>query len=123
MNAPHTRSLDDWLYNPSIEESICSNPFHTVMKKVFSGYGASAMDPYWDENGSYTKLAKLIKAELVFPEGDVIYVKERDNLIPLGESIGLLAYYMHIDSREARKAADVLENNFQGFFTDFILAF
>lgn len=110
------RLLSDWLYRPSFEESICANPFHTVMEKVFNGYGASAMDPYWDENGSYVKLAKLIRAGIILPEGDVVYVRERDNLIPLGEAIGLLAYYMHVDSREARKAADVIENNFQGYF-------
>lgn len=110
------RSLDDWLYRPSIEESICSNPFHTVMSKVFSGYAASAMDPYWDENSPYTKLAKLIKAQLIFPEGDVIYVRERDNLIPLGEAVQLLAYYMHTDSKTARAACDILESNFQGYF-------
>jgi hypothetical protein len=116
MQSQAPRSLNDWLYNPSAEESICSNLFHTVMYKVYSGYGSSAMDPYWDENGPFVKLAKLIKAGLIFPEGDVIYIRERDNLIPLGEAIGLLAYYMHIDSREARHAADVLENNFQGYF-------
>jgi hypothetical protein len=116
MNPHAPRSLDDWLYNPSAEESVCSNLFHTVMTKVMSGYGSSAMDPFWDESGNYVKLAKLIKAGLIFPEGDVIYIRERDNLIPLGEAIALLAYYMHVDSREARHAADVLENNFQGYF-------
>jgi hypothetical protein len=116
MDARSPRSLHDWLYSPSAEESVCDNPFHTVMHKVFSGYGASAMDPFWDESGSFVKLAKLIKAGLIFPEGDVIYIRERDNLIPLGEAIGLLAYYMHINSKEARHAADVLENNFQGYF-------
>jgi hypothetical protein len=116
MRTSAPRSLHDWLYNPSAEESVCANLFHTVMTKVMTGYGATAMDPYWDENGSFVKLAKLIKAGLIFPEGDVIYLRERDNLIPLGEAIGLLAYYMHIDSREARHAADVLESNFQGYF-------
>jgi hypothetical protein len=113
---PTPRFLNDWLYSPNFEESVCSNPFHSVMEKVFSGYGSSAIDPWWDENGSYVKLAKLIKADLVLPEGDVVYVRERDNLVPLGEAIGLLAYYMHTDTREARKAADILENNFQGYF-------
>lgn len=113
---PAPRLLHDWLYHPTFEESVCSNQFHDVMAKVFSGYGSSPMDPYWDENGSYVKLAKLIKAGLVLPEGDVIYVREHDNLIPLGEAIGLLAYYMHVDTRSARAAADVLENNFQGYF-------
>ena len=115
MNSPDPRTLHDWLWHPSEEETVCINPFHTVMTKVYSGQ-ASAMDPWWDENSANVKLAKLIKAGLIFPEGDVIYLRERDNLIPLGESIALLAYYMHIDSREARHAADVLENNFQGYF-------
>jgi hypothetical protein len=113
---PAPRSLHDWLYEPSFEESVCTNPFHTVMRKVFSGYESSPMDPYWDENGLFVKLAKLIKVGLLLPEGDVIYVREKDNLIPLGDAVGLLAYYMHTDTREARKAADVLENNFQGYF-------
>ena len=116
MNHPAPRSLHDWLYHPSAEESICTNHFHTVMLKVLGGYAPSAMDPYWDENMASVKLAKLIKAGLIFPEGDVIYVRERDNLIPLGEAVALLAYYMHTDTKEARKAADVLENNFQGYF-------
>lgn len=110
------RSFNDWLYRPSFEESICSNPFHSVMEKVFSDYRASAMDPYWDENSIYVKLAKLIKAKLILPEGDVVYVRERDNLVPLGEAAGLLAYYMHTDSKAARAAIDILENNFQGYF-------
>lgn len=113
---PEPRSLSDWLYSPSVEESVCSNYFHSVMLKVFSGYVGSALDPYWDEDAAGTKLAKLIKADLILPEGDVIYVRERNNLIPLGEAIQLLAYYMHTDSKDARKAADVLENNFQGYF-------
>jgi hypothetical protein len=113
---PAPRSLDDWLNNPSFEDSVCNNPFHSVMYKVMSGYGASPMDPYWDENGSFTKLAKLIKARLVLPEGDVIYVREHDNLIPLGEATQLLAYYMHTDSRSARDAAAILESNFLGYF-------
>lgn len=113
---PDPRSLDDWLKAPSFEESVCNNPFHSVMEKVFSGYGSSAMDPWWDENGMYVKVAKLIKAKLILPEGDVIYVREHDNLVPLGDAIQLLAYYMHTDTKEARKAADLLENNFQGYF-------
>lgn len=115
-NLEKARTLNDWLYHPSVEESICTNPFHTVMHKVFSGYSASAMDPYWDENSTYTKLAKLIHAKLILPEGDVVYVRERDNLIPLGEAVQLLAYYMHTDSKTARAAVDVLESNFQGYF-------
>ena len=110
-----TRSFDDWLYEPSFEESICSNPFHDTVKKVFDGY--SSLDPYApDPANPYTKLANLIKAELILLEGDVIYVRERNALHPLNEATELLAYYMHTDSREARKAADVLESNFQGYF-------
>jgi hypothetical protein len=116
MNHPAPRTLEDWLHNPSYEESICVNHFHNVMYKVFTGTGGSAMDPFWSEEFVSVKVARLIKAGLVFPEGDVIYVRERDNLIPLGEAIALLAYYMHVDSKEARKAADLLENNFQGYF-------
>jgi len=116
MSYPQPRRLDDWIARPSFEESVCANPFHSVMEKVFSDYGPSAMDPWWDETGLYTKLAKLIKAGLVLPEGDVIYVRHRDSLIPLGEAVQLLAYYLHTDTKEARKGADVLESNFQGYF-------
>lgn len=116
MHHPSPRHLNDWLWKPSFEESICNNPFHAVMCKVMSGYTSSPMDPFWEEDSPFTKLAKLCKAELILPEGDVIYIRERDNLIPLGEAISLLAYYMHVDRHEARKAADVLETNFQGYF-------
>ena len=116
MAHPTPRTMQDWLYRPTPEESICTNPFHTVMGKVMSGYVATAMDPYWNENAPDVKLAKLIKADLILPEGDVIYVRERDNLIPLGEAIQLLAFYMHTDTKEAGKAAAMLENNFQGYF-------
>ena len=110
------RTLDQWLYEPSFEESVISNPFNHVMQKVYSGYTGSALDPYWDETARLTKVAKLVHAGLILPEGDVIYVRERNNLVPLGEAIQLLAYYMHDDTKEARKAADLLESNFQGYF-------
>lgn len=110
-----TRSFYDWLNNPSFEESVCSNPFHDVVKKVYDGY--NSLDPYApDPMHPYTKLANLIKAELILLEGDVIYVREHDTLHPLNEASSLLAYYMHTDTREARKAADILESNFQGYF-------
>lgn len=109
------RSFDDWLNEPSFEESVCVNPFHDITKKVFDGY--SQYDPYQpDPYDVRTKVAQLIKAGLVILEGDVIYVKEHFDLHPLNEAVDLLAYYMHADSREARKAADLLETNFQGYF-------
>ena len=116
MHQPQPRTLHDWLWHPSTEETICSNPFHATMCKVYGGYQASPMDPFWEEDGTFTKLAKLCKADIILPEGDVIYVRNRDQLIPLGEGIQLLAYYMHTNSQDARKAADVLESNFQGYF-------
>lgn len=109
------RTLEDWLHRPSFEESICSNYFHTVVHKVYTG-AVTAMDPFWDENAGAAKVARLMKAGLILPEGDVIYIRERDNLIPLGEAIQLLAYYMHVDSKTARDAAALLETNFQGYF-------
>lgn len=110
-----TRTFRSWLYEPSYEESICQNPFHSTVRKVFEGY--SELDPYApDPEHVHTKLAKLIKAELVLMEGDVVYVRERDTLHPLNEAKSLLAYYMHTDSAEASKAASVLESNFQGYF-------
>lgn len=113
---PAPRSMYDWLNNPSFEDTVCNNHFHSVMHKVMGGYGSSSLDPFWNEDGSFVKLAKLIQAKLVLPEGDVIYVREHDNLIPLGEATQLLAYYMHTDTKYAREAAAVLESNFQGYF-------
>lgn len=111
------RSFEDWLYRPSFEESVCVNPFHETVWQVFQGRAPSLFDPYAPDDGHiYTKLAKLLNAGLILLEGDVIYVKENTSLHPLNEAIDLLAYYMHTDSKEARKAADVLETNFQGYF-------
>lgn len=113
---PAPRSLDDWIHNPSFEDSICDNPFHSVVAKVFSGYKASSMDPWWDESSTFTKIAKLMYAGLILPEGDVIYVKQGDNLIPLGEAVQLLASYMHTDTKVAKAAIEILESNFLGYF-------
>lgn len=113
-----TRSFHDWLYNPTDEESICANPFHLTCKKVFDGYSPySALDPYTpEEDAVYTKLAKLLKAELIILEGTAIYVREGETLHLLGDAIPLLAYYMHTDTREAQRAAAILESNFMGYF-------
>lgn len=112
-----SRSFNDWLYFPTKEESVCSNPFHSVVKRVMEGYVQTILDPTIpEEDHVFTKLAKLIKEDLILLEGDVIYVKENYNLVPLNEAISLLAYYMHTDSKEARKAADILESNFMGYF-------
>lgn len=109
------RSFDEWLYAPTFEETVCPNPFRNVVEKVYSG--CNALDPYAPNPYDIeTKIANLLKAELILLEGDVIYVKEHGNLIPLGEAEGLLAYYMHSDTKEARRAIDILETNFQGYF-------
>lgn len=109
------RDFNQWLNEPSFEESVCSNPFHDIVKKVFDGYGM--YDPYQPDPGDVrTKVAQLLKAGLVILEGDVIYIKEHYDLHPLNEAVDLLAYYMHADSNEARKAANLLETNFQGYF-------
>jgi hypothetical protein len=57
-----------------------------------------------------------MRAQLILLGGDVIYVREGDTLHTLGDAVDLLSYYMHADSREARKAMDLLETNFQGYF-------
>lgn len=112
------RSLSDWLHNPTQEETICSNYFHSVMVKVDTGYDEwNSMNPdIPDANHPYTKLARLIKADLVIPDGSAIYVRDGSDLYTLGDALDLLAYYMHVDTKEAGKAAAVLEQNFQGFF-------
>lgn len=111
-----TRSLASWLYEQTDEELVCPNPFHTIMQKVYAGGFFGGLDPYLDEGSVPVKMAKLVKAGLVIPEGDIIYVREQDNLIPIGEATDLLSYYMHGDSREARAGTDLVETNFQGYF-------
>lgn len=116
MELSKIRTLDNWLNEPTKEESICENPFHNVMKKVYNGYTGGALDPFFEEHSPQVKIARLINADLILLEGDVIYVREHDNLLPLNEANGLLAYYMHTDTKIARQAADILECNFQGYF-------
>lgn len=109
------RSLDEWLFNPMEADRVCVNRFHDIAEKVYGGY--SELDPMAPDDDDYrTKVAQLMKARLVLLGGDVIYVREGDTLHTLGDSIDLLSYYMHSDSKEARKAMDLLETNFQGYF-------
>lgn len=115
MDGKKTRTLDDWIFNPTREDMVCVNRFHDVVSKVYSGY--SVMDPDApDPDDIKTKIANLMRAQLVLLGGDVIYVREGDTLHTLGDAIDLLSYYMHTDSKEARKAVDLLETNFQGYF-------
>lgn len=109
-----TRSLHDWIYNPTDEDLVCKNRFHDIVEQVFTGY--SIYDPGPDEDDVQTKVAQLMRAHLILLGGDVIYVREGDTLHTLGDSSDLLSYYMHTDSRDARKAMDLLETNFQGYF-------
>jgi len=110
-----TRTLDDWLFGQTPEDQVCVNRFHEVAQKVYVGY--TDMDPMApDEDDFRTKVAQLMKARLILLGGDVIYVREGDTLHTLGDSVDLLSYYMHTDSKEARKAMDLLETNFQGYF-------
>lgn len=109
------RSLNDWIFNPTAEDQVCINRFHQTVRKVYEGFtGIDPMAP--DPDDVKTKVANLMKAQLILLGGDVIYVREGDILHTLGDSIDLLSYYMHTDSREARKAIDILETNFQGYF-------
>lgn len=109
------RSFDDWLRNPSFEESVCFNPFHTVVSKVYDGY--NEFDPFKpDPSHVHTKIGQLLRYNMILLEGDVIYVREGSTLHPLNEATSLLAYYLHSDTKEARKAADILESNFMGYF-------
>ena len=109
------RSLDDWIFDQSEEDRVCVNRFHEIVEAVYSGY--SRLDPMAPDLDDYrTKVACLMKANLILLGGDVIYVREGDTLHTLGDSLDLLSYYMHTDSKEARKAMDLLETNFQGYF-------
>lgn len=109
------RSLDNWINHPTQEDMVCVNRFHEIVDKVFNGYGV--LDPNApDPDDVRTKVANLMRAHLILLGGDVIYVREGDTLHTLGDSSDLLAYYMHTDTRDARKAMDLLETNFQGYF-------
>lgn len=109
------RTLEDWIFNPTAEDLVCVNRFHETVRTVFSGY--SNLDPEApDPDDVKTKVAALMKAQLILLGGDVIYVREGDTLHTLGDAVDLLSYYMHSDSRDARKAMDLLETNFQGYF-------
>ena len=109
------RSLDDWIFNPTAEDLVCVNRFHDTVRSVYQGY--SPLDPDSpDPDDLKTKVAALMRAQLILLGGDVIYVREGDTLHTLGDAVDLLSYYMHADSREARKAMDLLETNFQGYF-------
>ena len=110
------RSLDDWIFHPTAEDQVCVNRFHDVVRAVYSG-GSSFLSPLPpDPDDVKTKIANLMKAQLVLLGGDVIYVREGDTLHTLGDAVDLLSYYMHTDSKDARKAIDLLETNFQGYF-------
>lgn len=109
------RTLDEWLFAQTDADRVCVNRFHDIAEKVYDGY--SQLDPMAPDEDDYrTKVAQLMRARLVLLGGDVIYVREGDTLHTLGDSIDLLSYYMHTDSKEARKAMDLLETNFQGYF-------
>lgn len=110
------RDLDTWLYAPSVEDTVCENKFHEVCVAVFSG-AYTAADPMMPKpDDLMVKIASLMKAQYILLGGDVIYVREGDTLHTLGDSVDLLAYYLHSDSKEAIKAINMLETNFQGYF-------
>lgn len=109
------RTLDEWLFAQTEADRVCVNRFHDIAEMVYEGYtSTNPMAP--DDDDFRTKVAQLMKARLILLGGDVIYVREGDTLHTLGDSINLLSYYMHSDSKEARKAMDLLETNFQGYF-------
>lgn len=115
MSIDRLRTLDEWLFAQTDDDRVCVNRFHDIAVKVYEGY--SELDPSAPDDDDFrTKVAQLMKARLVLLGGDVIYVREGDTLHTLGDSVDLLSYYMHTDSKEARKAMDLLETNFQGYF-------
>lgn len=125
-NIQKVRQFSDWVFNPEPEEKVNVNHFHDVVADVFIGYRrTSVLDrPGPDPNDINTKIANLLKAHLILLGGDVIYVREGKTLHTLGDSTDLLSYYMHSDAKEAMKAANILETNFQGYFPvkdDFVL--
>lgn len=107
-------SLNDWLYNPRPEDGVCYNKFHRTCLSVFRPTIGDPWAP--DPEATETKVAQLLMNMLILLDGDAIFVREGTQLHPLGEALSLLAYYMHSDTREARRAADLLESNFMGYF-------
>lgn len=116
------RTFEEWLRHPSAEDQVCENWFRRTVENVFDSKGA--FDPSSEPEDVHVKIAKLIRARLILMEGDVIYVREGSDLHPLNEAAGLLAYYMHSDTKEAKQAIAVLETNFMGYFpiTDNLVA-
>ena len=111
------RTLDEWLYAPTEADLVCVNRFHEIARQVYDGTSPRMFDPFAVQDDDYRmKVAQLMRARLILLGGDVIYVREGDTLHTLGDSLDLLSYYMHTDSKEARKAMDLLETNFQGYF-------
>lgn len=108
------RTLDAWIYEPTDEDKVCKNRFHEIVEQIYSG--SWIYEPNFNLDDVRAKVAQLMKAQLILLGGDVIYVRENNRLHTLGDSIDLLSYYMHADSKEARKAIDILETNFQGYF-------
>lgn len=112
-----TRTLDEWIWAQSPEDMICVNRFHDIVRGVYEGAAPVEINPnFFDMDDYRLKAAQLMKAQIILLGGDVIYVREGDTLHTLGDSLDLMSYYMHADSREARKAMDILETNFQGYF-------
>lgn len=110
------RTLDDWLFDRKAEDTVCNDPFHDIAEAVYTGAYTPLNPGFPDDDDFRVKVANLMKAELILLGGDVVYVREGTTLHTLGDSIDLLAYYMHSDTKEARKAMDLLETTFQGYF-------
>lgn len=118
LKGDRTRTFDDWLWHPTFEEKVNPNFFHTVCQKIISDDPGSTLDPdYPDTNHIYTKIAKLLKHDLIIVEGDVVYVREKDTLHLLGheETPGLIAYYMHSEPKDVKKVIDLIESEFMGY--------
>lgn len=119
MSIQKVRTFDQWLYAPSEDESICRNYFHEAVLDHYQdpdGLNRNPLDFTQDSVESMsTKVAKLLHKDRILLEGDVIFVRDGNELLPLNEAIPLLAAYMHVDTKDAGKAAAQLETQFMGY--------
>jgi hypothetical protein len=112
------RSLENWTYNPLYAETINVNPFRIAVTRALEGHlDPDPLSPYAaTDEPLENKIARLLPADLIVPDGDVIYIIDADTgfPIPLMEALDILRGYLHMTMKDTEKAAAILEQNFMG---------
>lgn len=110
------RTLKAWMTAPRFEETINDNPFRTAVKRAFAGtIEPDPLSPFAEEKEPLeNKIAKLLPYDIIIPDGDVIYIMDGKEAIPLGEAMDLLRAYLSVSMKDTVKAAHILEQNFMG---------